>query len=237
MFQGKTILAVVPARSGSKGIPDKNICKLGGTSLIGWAGKTLANVDIIDAGIISTDSQLYADEAKKYGLESPFLRPDELSGDKTSSIEAMTHAHLEAEKYYGKTFDIHLIIEPTSPMRKPEDIIKTIESLVLNDTDSVVTVSKVDTKYHPKKILKCVDDKLRYFDSGGAEITSRQQLTGEYYYRNGICYALKRSTLIDKKLIFTDNTVPVIIERPIVNIDTIEDLHWAEFLITKSETD
>src|SRR3989304_2034118 len=122
MWQGKNILAVVPARSGSKGIPDKNMRHVKGISLIGHAGLCLQQLKWIDAKIISTDSSSYAKEGERYGLAAPFLRPAELSSDTATAVETIAHAIKEADAHYAKRFDIVLIVEPTSPLRQARDI-------------------------------------------------------------------------------------------------------------------
>jgi len=154
MLDGKKVLAVVPARSGSKGIPDKNIQPLGGMSLIGWAGEVLKKTPWIDAKIISTDSELYAEEAKRHGLESIFIRPNNISDDKATAIDTIIHAVEQAEDYYKIIFDIVLIVEPTSPYRLIEDISGATQLLIDSGSDSVVCVAPIDTKYHPHKVLK-----------------------------------------------------------------------------------
>lgn len=236
MFHNQRILAVVPARSGSKGIPDKNMQPLLGTSLIGWAGRTLAEVSWIDTRLISTDSPRYAAEAQHYGLDAPFLRPAHLSTDEATAVETMQHALLAAEQFYGFHFDVILIVEPTCPLRCPEDIEQTIQCLVESAADSVVTVSPLPAKSHPKKILTVEDGRLQFFQPGGNSITSRHMLDGGLYWRNGVCYALTRPCLMDKGVIFTDNTLPVIINRPIVNIDDPLELRWAELLLREHST-
>lgn len=235
MLKDKRILAVVPARSGSKGIPHKNMRKLKGISLIGWAGLTLGRVSLLDAGIISTDSDEYIKEAQKYGLDAPFIRPDHLSNDRAGAIETMQHALIESEKFYSSRFDIVLIIEPTSPLRTPQDIEQSVRMLIETGADSVVAVSPLSPKSHPRKILKVAGNRLDFFMPEGNEIKSRQALEGSYYWRNGICYALTRDCLMQKGLIFTKFTLPQVIPRPVVNIDEPIELDWAEFLMNKYE--
>jgi CMP-N,N'-diacetyllegionaminic acid synthase len=233
MLEGRRVLAVVPARSGSKGIPDKNIQLLGGLSLIGWAGEVLKKIPWIDTKIISTDSKVYANDAKKHGLESIFLRPSNISGDAATAIDTIVHSLESAESYYNAIFDIILIVEPTSPYRFVEDLMGATQLLIESGSDSVVCVSPIDTKYHPYKVLKVLNNKkLIYFDKKGAGIQSRQQLD-TLYARNGVCYALTRDCIMLKKSIITEKTVAYIIDHYTVNIDEPIDLEWAEFLHSK----
>lgn len=228
------MLAVVPARSGSKGIPDKNMQPLAGVSLIGRAGDTLRECAWIDARIISTDSERYAEEARRHGLDAPFLRPPELSGDAAGAVETLQHALLEAEAHYGGTFDVVLIVEPTSPLRRAADLEGAARLLVESGADSVVAVSPLDSKAHPRKLLVLREGRLGFFAADGGAVTGRQQLEDGYYYRNGVCYALTRRCLMEEGAIFTGNTVPYVVTRPVVNIDEPLELQWAELLLSAS---
>ena len=233
MLLGKKILAVVPARSGSKGIPDKNIRKLCGTSLIGYTGNCLSELSWLDASIISTDSESYAEEGKRYGIDAPFIRPAHLASDTATAIDTMIHALKESEVHYGCTFDLFLLVEPTSPLRRPEDILGVTQLLAESGADSVITVSPVSSKQHPHKILKMEDNHLVHYEAAGEWVTARQQLS-ELYIRNGVCYAVTRQCLLEQNRLFTDNTLPYVIERELVNIDESVDFEWAEFLLGRS---
>ena len=230
MYLGKRVLAVVPARSGSKGVRDKNMKILGGLSLIARAAECLNELDWLDAKILSTDSNRYADEGKKYGLQVPFLRPDLLSSDNATAIDTMVHALRESEKVFDTEFDILLIIEPTSPFRIASDIEGVCRELVENNADSVVCVSPLDTKCHPAKALIMQNNRLQHYEQRGKDITARQQLE-TLYARNGICYAITKECLLNNKDIITDKTRAFLVERHIVNIDELIDIKWAEFLI------
>ena len=132
MFLGKKILAVVPARSGSKGVKDKNMKVIGGLSLIARAAKCLNELDWIDTKVLSTDSNRYANEGRKYDLQVPFLRPEFLSNDSATAVDTMIHAFQESEKVFNAEFDVLLIIEPTSPFRMASDIEGACKELIKN---------------------------------------------------------------------------------------------------------
>lgn len=232
MLHGKKVIAIVPARSGSKGIPLKNLKKLSGISLVGHAGKCLGMLEWVDRKIISTDSIEIAEEGERFGLEAPFIRPPELSTDDAGAVETLTHAVTEAENIYSERYDVILIIEPTSPMRIPNDIFESAEKLISTNSDSVVTVSKLSSKYHPRKVFCINNDLLDYYQEAGKTITSRQQLS-DLYWRNGACYALSRKCLLDKKEIITDNTKTIILDREMANIDDPIDLEWARFILNR----
>lgn len=230
MRHGKSILAVVPARSGSKGIPEKNLQVIADKSLIGWAAVVLASSECrwIDRAIISTDSPVYAEEAKRCGLEAPFIRPAALSQDSTGAVETLQHALTEAEKCYHQKFDVVLIIEPTCPFRLPEDLTACVDLLADASADSVVSVSQADTKFHPHKLLRVEEARLVFYAGAGAGVKQRQSLS-PVYYRNGACYALTRQCLMEQSAIFTANTRAHVVKRILLNIDEPEELELARY--------
>jgi len=125
-----SVLAVVPARGGSKGIPDKNLRKVGGWSLIEHSARTAAALSWIDRTVLSTDDEKIAEEGRRCGLEVPFLRPAALAGDLSPTVEAWRHAWLESEEHFGRRFDISLLLQPTTPLRRPEDVERTVRVMV-----------------------------------------------------------------------------------------------------------
>ena len=231
-WQGKNILAVVPARGGSKSIPRKNLAEIGGISLVGRAAKIALSLSWIDRAILSTDDKAIAKEGTRYGLEVPFMRPTDLSGDKSSSIDMWKHAWLASEVYYGIHFDYSVLLEPTSPLRRLEDVERTIRTLVEGNYDSAVTVSLTPAHYTPHKTLKISNSgKLGFYLPQGAQFSIRQSIP-DYFHRNGVCYAVRRDTLIERGTIIEGNCAAVIINRPVINIDEPFDLKLADFLIS-----
>ena len=224
MYRDKTILAIVPARSGSKRIPDKNMQEINGVSLIGWAGKCLQDIIWTDAEVLSTDSETYSDEGHRWCLPSGELRPEKLSQDDTPIEDVIFYHWTLMKSAYDIDADIILLLEPTSPMRKPEDIKNAVDMLIDSGADSVVSVSEMDIKYHPNRLIEIYNREVEFYES--REIT----IIDPIYYRNGICYALTRET-VQKKQIITANTAPLFIDRPVVNIDTPLDLEIARRLM------
>jgi CMP-N,N'-diacetyllegionaminic acid synthase len=232
MLENQTVLAVVPARSGSKSLPDKNMAQLGGLSLIAWAAKILSQIPWIDRRVISTDSPRYADEARLHGLDAPFLRPAPLSSDTATALDTMTHALETCEVIDGRTYDLVIVAEPTSPLREMRDIESTVKELLRTGADTALTVSPIDTKYHPNKALQVSRGLVKFYTPQGKTITRRQELES-LYSRNGLCYCFRRETLLIKKSLITENAVAVITDRPIANIDEPIDLLWAKFLLER----
>lgn len=234
MYLNKKILAVVPARGGSKGIKLKNIQPVGGIPLVALVGKVIKELTYIDRAIVSTDHPEIAKVAEESGIACPFMRPRLLSGDIISDIDVLIHSLNTIEEFDNIKYDVILMLQPTSPFRKPIHITQTIEKLISGNFDAVWTVSETDSKAHPLKQLVLKNDKLDYYDKKGKKIIARQQLK-PVYHRNGVAYAFTRECILNKKNIFTKNSSAVIIEDMLVNIDTEYDLMLANFLINKKK--
>ena len=239
MLDGRSVLAVVPARSGSVGITDKNLRVVAGRSLIGWAGATLAECPFVDRRIVSTDSAVYADEARQWGLDVPFLRPAELSTATATAVDVLRHAVVASEAAFGESFEIVLIIEPTSPLRIPDDVRRVAHLLLESDADAVVSVSPIDAKCHPWKVLRLDDDaRLTHWCDEGRGIADRGELPGGLVIRNGLCYTVTRRCLMEQGRLIGERTLADVVRRPVANIDEPIDLEWAEFLFERqSERD
>jgi CMP-N-acetylneuraminic acid synthetase len=232
VFRDNTILAVVPARGGSKAIPRKNLCLVGGLSLVARAGEVAASLPWIDARVLSTDDEEIAQEGRAHGLDVPFMRPDELAGDLATSIDMWRHAWLASEEHYGQRFDVSILLEPTSPLRRAEDLTATVTALLEGDHKAAATVSPAPAHFTPHKCLTVSDGRIGFYHAEGAKHSIRQTIP-DYYFRNGICYALRRRTLMEEGTILGNDCAAVIIERPIVNIDEPFDLELAEFLLKR----
>jgi CMP-N-acetylneuraminic acid synthetase len=170
------------------------------------------------------------------GLEAPFFRPEDLSGDRISDLEVLSHALIEAERLDEVHYDIVVMLQPTSPLRQAEHVQDTINMLIDGDWDAVWTVSETDSKNHPLKQLTVKDGRLDYYDQDGKRIIARQQLI-PVYHRNGVAYAIKRSCLLDQKSISGDLTGALVLEGNLVSIDTYWDLELAEFIYSKQQRD
>ena len=230
MIQGNRIIVVVPARGGSKGIKLKNLKKLNGESLIALVGDVVAQLEYIDRAIVSTDHPKISTIAKASGLDVPFIRPDILSGDLVSDVEVLTHALYEVEKIDKIKYDIIIMLQPTSPFRKPEHITLVVKKLIKFNYDSVLTISETDSKAHPLKQLNFDEDKISYYDSEGAKIIARQQLKPTFH-RNGVAYAIRRKCLIEQKTTIGINASAVVIPGIMVNIDTDHDYKFAQYIL------
>ena len=200
---------------------------------MGRAGQVAKALPWIDRAILSTDDKEIAEEGLVHGLEVPFIRPDELSGDRSTSVDMWQHAWLKSEKHYDMQFDISILLEPTSPLRRPADIERTVATLLDGNHLAAATISKAPAHFTPHKCLT-VDSRgyIGFYLKDGANFSIRQKIP-TYYYRNGVCYAVKRETIIDKGYILEEDCAAVIIDRPLVNIDEPYDLELAEFLLNR----
>ncbi|MFK8026574.1 MAG: acylneuraminate cytidylyltransferase family protein [Gammaproteobacteria bacterium] len=230
-FKNKNILAVIPARGGSKGIIRKNLRNIHGNSLIAHAANCVKQLNWIDEIVLSSDDAEICTHARNENIDVPFTRPKELSTDHAKSIDMWKHAWLYSEDYYNKKFDISVLLEPTSPMRTPEDITNAVSLLIEKNAFTVATVSKTPGHYTPHKTLQLSDNGfINPYLEGGIQYSIRQQIP-DYYHRNGICYATTRESLIDQNNLMEKQCIPLIIERPVVNIDEEIDLKLAEVLL------
>ena len=235
MISGKKILVVVPARGGSKGLKLKNIQKIGGIPLVGHAANCINKLEGIDRSIISTDSLKIKEVSKEYNLEAPFIRPESLSGDFVSDYDVLIHALFQMEMIDNTTFDLVVMLQPTSPLRKAEHIIKCINLLIEKNYDSVWTISETDLKFHPLKQLVISDEgKFDYFLESGSNIIARQQLS-PIFHRNGICYVITRNCLVEYKNIKGINSGFLKIEGNHISIDNEEDLLKVEKIYKKEK--
>jgi CMP-N,N'-diacetyllegionaminic acid synthase len=231
MFEGRRVLAVIPARGGSKGVKLKNLREINGVSLVAMAGRVAADLPWIDLAVVSTDHDGIARAAEASGLEVPFMRPEELSGDRIGDLEVLTHALRACDGAAAAPFDIVLMLQPTSPSRRPEHVEASVRKLIDGGFDSVWTVSETDGKAHPlKQLLVDATGQLSYYDPAGARIIARQQLP-PVYHRNGIAYAITRECLLEQKSTLGRNPGALVIEGPVANIDTELDFKIAELLL------
>ena len=234
MLDGRTVLVVVPARGGSKRIKLKNIRPLKGVPLVALVGKVVKQLDYVDRAVVSTDHPGIAQIAKEAGLDVPFMRPESISGDIVADWDVLHHALLATEEYDNKTYDVIVMLQPTSPFRQPEQVTATILKLIDGNYDAVWTISKTDSKSHPSKQLILNGDIVEYYDPVTApNIIARQQLS-PVYHLNGIAYAFTRDCLIKQRTKKGKKTSAVVVNEPIVNIDTEFDFRLAEFMISQN---
>ncbi|MGY6629822.1 MAG: acylneuraminate cytidylyltransferase family protein [Wenzhouxiangella sp.] len=237
MIGAKRILVVVPARGGSKGIPLKNLLPVAGKPLLVHTAELIGQLNWVDRAVVSTDHLVIRDTALDHGLDVPFMRPTELSGDRIGDVDVLVHALKAAEKDDGQHYDVVVMLQPTSPLRRAEQVEATVRKLLDEQLDAVWTVSPTDLKAHPLKQLSVDDNgQMRYYDPAGATIIARQQLK-PLYHRNGVAYALRRETLLETGALMGQRNGAVIIDDPQISIDTLEDVKRVEHFLAVQAMD
>ncbi len=227
MYKNRKILAVVPARGGSKGVKLKNLFPLCGKPLLEYSADVIHASEYFDRAVVSTDHAEIAQVARENNL-SVVHRPEELSGDRIGDWDVLNHALLEAEREAGVLYDVIVMLQPTSPLREATHVRATIEKCVDEKRDAVWTISPTDLKYHPLKALVLDENgAMDLYDERGKQIIARQQLQ-PVYHRNGVAYALTRDCILNQKTIMGANWSAVIIEEPQISIDTLEDFAKVE---------
>ncbi len=220
-------LCLIPARSGSRGIIDKNIKKIKKLTLIEHAYLFAKKFTDFDKVIVSSDSRKYLNYLKKYNYKyNNFLRPKSLSRKNSTDLEVLTYELKRYEKYFKKKFDYVVFFQPTSPIRKKLDILKCIKIIKKEKPDALWTISKIDTKFNPIKQLVIKKNHLKYYSSEGHKFKSRQLLNNTYI-RNGIAYFYSRKTILKYKKILPKNSRYYLIKYNYVNIDTYDELNLA----------
>ena len=229
MINGKSVLAIIPARGGSKGIPRKNIKLLAGKPLISWTIKEAKKSIYIDKLIITTDSEEIAKIGKVEGADSPFLRPAELSRDNSTGTNVILHTL----KWFDKkdvAYDYFIYIQPTSPFRNVIHIDEALNLIVSNDkSDSLVSVS-IPSKhpYWMKKINK--NGFLEDFTETDKLYNNRQELP-DIFAVNGAIYISKWEIFIKEHSFFNRKCLPFIMDsHSSIDLDTMDDWKYAEYL-------
>jgi CMP-N,N'-diacetyllegionaminic acid synthase len=229
-WKGQSVLAVIPARGGSKGIPRKNLREVAGLSLIAHAAGTARALDWIDPAVLTTDDEEMAEEGRNHGLDVPFMRPRELASDTSGPIEMWRHAWTQSENHYGVQFDVSLLLQPTTPLRRPAEVERTVAALIGGGHHAAATVCAVPPDFLPQRILSLgADGRLSFYLPEGPEITRRQDAP-PLYYRDGTCYARTRHSMIEEARDVEEDCAAVVIDHFVVNIDEPFELELAEFM-------
>lgn len=222
-------LAIIPARSGSKGLKDKNIKDLNGKPLMAYSIEAAVRSGMFDAVMVSTDSEQYAEIAKSSGAEVPFLRSERTSTDSASSWD-MVWEVLENYSGIGREFDTFMLLQPTSPLRSAEDILNAYELFEKKEANAVVSVCPVD--HSPLQCSTLPEDlSMTDFMSGWAKGRRRQDLE-EYYRLNGAIYLSDVEYFRAYKDIYKDRCYALIMGRDhSVDIDDSFDFKLVEALL------
>lgn len=227
------ILAIIPARGGSKGIPGKNIKPLGGKPLLQYTLETAQESLFLNRVILSSDDPEIIAVAKTLGLEVPFVRPAHLATDYSGSLEVVEHA-LTFFKEKGEIFDAVCLLQPTTPFRVKGSIDMAIQKFLEGDYDSLVSVREVPAEYNPHWVFESDEKDCLQIATGEREIIKRRQELPKAYFRDGSIYLTKAEVVLEQHSLYGNRMGFVVSEGShFVNLDTEEDWEWAEKYISK----
>lgn len=231
--KGKNILAIIPARGGSKGVPKKNIKKLNGVPLIAHTLQEAEKSKYLGRIVVSTDDEEIADVARNFHGEVPCLRPAELSTDTATTVDCILHMVNYLKETEGYMPDYICLLQCTSPLRTCEDMDGAIEKLLTSEFDGIISVCEAEANPYWTNVFE--KDKLKYFIEEGKNITRRQDLPEIYRY-NGAIYMIKTDVFIKEKAFETDNITGYVMSNDnSVDIDTLTDFKIAEILMKERE--
>lgn len=225
-------LAIIPARSGSKGLVDKNIRKLDGKHLMGYSIEAAINSGIFDCVHVSTDDAGYAEVAKSYGADISFRRPKNLSSDTSDTWDAVRYI-VNCFRESGRNFDMITLLQPTSPLRSAQDIKDAYMLFKDKDAESVVSVCEAE---HSPRFTKILGKDLSMEGFVDFSNDVRRQTQGKYYHLNGAIYMLSIHVLDDIQRLYGKRSYAYVMPRErSVDIDILQDFEYAEFLLGHGE--
>ena len=221
------ILAIIPARGGSKGIKNKNIIKLNGKPLIYFSIKQVLSSKMITDFIVSTDSKKIANISKKYLAPVPFLRPKNISGDKALIIDTLYFCLKRMEKIKKKKYQYIVLIQPSAPNRKKNEIDDAIKKIIKKKSELLISLTEVDEP-HPYKLKKITKGKVKNFLANNKSNHPRQILP-KVYKPSGNIYIFKRKLILKKNLNSKKQTFQLVKKEDFINLDNHDDLVLAKF--------
>lgn len=221
-------IAIIPARSGSKGLPDKNIKMFCGKPLMAWTIEAALKSQQFDEVMVSTDSTRYADIAKAYGARVPFLRSETMSSDTAGTWDTVREV-IDNYRGMGKEFDILCLLQPTSPLRDSVNVTEGMQLFRNKEADSVISVCRLDHSINACNILGKDMSMNGFFDSNKS---GRRQDAKEYYRINGAIYIQNVSELMQQKNIYGPKSYAYVMDKiSSVDIDDVVDFIQAEALM------
>ena len=223
MINGKSVIAIIPARGGSKGLPGKNIKELCGKPLIAWSIEAGLGSKYVDEVMVTTDGEEIARIARAFGASVPFIRPAELASDTSTSFDAIKHVIDFYENELNKIFDYVVLLEPTSPLREKNDIDGMIEKIISMEDHFDAIVSLGEVHEHPSIMKKLIGNEIEPYCKELTMATRRQD-NGIAYFPYGVAYIVKTKTLFEEKSFYPRRTTHRIIKRyQCYEIDDIYD--------------
>ena len=228
MYLNKKIIALVPARGGSKGIKYKNLKKIKNKSLVEITSKFIDDLNITDYKVLNSDNKKILNLGNKLDFIN-IRRPKSLSGSKISDYQIINHS-IKKLKKNNISADYLIYLQPTSPKRNIKHLVKTLKKVIKKKLDGAWSVTKIDKKYHPLKVLRSNKGKIQLFSKKGKKVFARQMLD-DVFIRNGVFYIFSINKLEIKKTIYLRNMILSECNYSTVNIDTIADLKYARKIL------
>lgn len=223
-------IAIIPARSGSKGLKDKNIKLLGNKPLMAYSIEAAIQSKCFDEVMVSTDSEEYAKIAREYGANVPFLRSAETSSDQASSWDAVKEVLKLYEEKYGKKFDVITLLQPTSPLRNAKDICDCVEFYKEKDAMAVISVCEMEHSPYWCNVLG-EDLSMEKFAETDNPNINRQALQ-TFYRQNGAIYMLNTKVLENIEKIYDEKCYAFIMaQNKSIDIDSEMDFKMVEFYL------
>jgi len=219
------ILAVIPARGGSKGILGKNIKRFCGKPLLAYTAESAIRSNMVSKTILSTDDKEIAKVGRGCGVEVPFLRPDELATDMCPALPVIIHAVEYMEKVESFFPNYVILLQPTSPFRTSQHIDEALATLINSDADSIVSVTEVPHAFNPYSVMQLQDGCLNNFLAYDEKNNIRQKKP-VFYGRNGAAiYAFSRECLMEKNSLYGDKILPYFMDRA-ESLDIDDEWDW-----------
>lgn len=220
-------IAIIPARSGSKGLRDKNIKELLGKPLIAYSIEAAVQSNLFDEVMVSTDSEEYAEIARLCGASIPFLRSKEMSSDNADSWDAVREV-LDMYKELGKEFDTVCLLQPTSPLRKSDNIVEAYEVFVEKKADTVIGVCETEHSPLWENTLP-EDNSMDNFIEESNDL--RRQLLPIFYRINGAMYIVSTDKIVKRENLYRNSFAYIMPIAQSIDIDTELDFILAEKII------
>jgi len=231
MQHKKKVLGIVTARGGSKGIPGKNLTLLRGRPLLAYTAEAALAASTLFHTILSTDDEAIADVGRSLGLEVPFKRPPELATDDTPTLPVLQHAVTFLESQ-GREYDAVCLLQPTSPLRRPEYIDGCINLLFEREVDAVITVLPVPHQHNPHWVYFQDESGTLRISTGETEPIPRRQELPAAFHREGSVYVVRRDVLMESNSLYGTTLLGYPVEADdSINIDDLTQLQRAEELL------
>lgn len=237
MINGRRVLAIVPARRGSKGLPLKNIRPLHGKPLLAWPIEAARGSRYVDKVVISTDDQEFADIAVAHGAEAPFLRPAELASDTAPSIDFILHAVDELERL-GRAFHYVVLLEPTSPLTEASDVDGALDQLYAEAgvADAIVGVAAMETVHPAYCVHRNSDGLIAPFGGASFDHLPRRQDLEPVFSLDGTLYVSTVAALRTRRTFVHDRTLGYVSERhKAFEVDDLVDFWCIEALMSRRD--